>query len=70
VVVRVFATVLCYFVFAAPVQAAWHKVQSPNFIVSSDGKPEQTLEFTRKVERFDRFLRGKFHITLEPRPTG
>jgi hypothetical protein len=65
---RVFATILCYLVFAAPAQAAWHKVQSPNFIVYSDGKPEHTLEFTRKVERFDRFLRGKFHISLDPAP--
>jgi hypothetical protein len=68
VIMRVIATILGSLVFAAPVQAAWHKVQSPNFIVYSDGKPEQTLEFTRKVERFDRFLRGKFHISLEPAP--
>lgn len=60
-----FLSLLCLFI-ASSAQAAWHKVQSPNFIVYSDGKPDQTVEFTRRVERFDTFLRGKFGASTQP----
>ncbi len=62
-----FAWLLCV-LLASPAFAAWHKVQSPNFIVYSDGKPDQTVEFTRRVERFDTFLRGKFRVSTDPAP--
>ena len=40
-------------------QAAWHKVQSPNFIVYSEGKSDATIAFAKKLERFDAFLRAR-----------
>lgn len=54
--------------FPVPALAAWHKVESPNFIIYSEGDPERTMEFARKVERFDTFLRGRFAITQAPSP--
>lgn len=67
-IMRAFLAVLLSILVASPAQAGWHKVQSANFIVYSDGKPDQTIEFTRKVERFDTFLRGRFRVSTEPAP--
>lgn len=42
--------------------AEWHRAESPNFIVYSDG-PERTLRaYTIKLERFDALMRGQFGL--------
>jgi hypothetical protein len=65
---RILAMLLMALVFVSPVQAEWHKVRSPNFIIYSEGKAEQTIEFARKLERFDTFLRSRFKLPNTPAP--
>ena len=65
---RVVVLLLVAFLLPVQAKAEWHKIVSPNFIVYSEGKPEQTIEFTRKIERFDTFLRTRFNIPVAPAP--
>jgi hypothetical protein len=48
--------------------ADWRKAVSPSFIVYGDMKEAPLTEFTRKVERFDTFLRAKFGIAGDSAP--
>lgn len=65
---RILAMLLMALVFVSPVRAEWHKVRSPNFIIYSEAKPEQTILFARKLERFDSFLRSRFKLPNTPAP--
>ncbi len=56
--------------FSAPTvsHAEWRKAVSPSFVVYGDMKEAPLLAFTKKVERFDTFLRRKFGIAGESAP--
>lgn len=55
--------------FSSAANAEWRKAVSPSFVVYGDMKEAQIVDFTRKVERFDTFLRRKFGIKGESAPT-
>lgn len=64
---RLFICALMLFaVIPQRAEAAWHKVESPNFIVYSEGKDEATIAFAEKLERFDAFLRLRLKARPEP----
>jgi tetratricopeptide (TPR) repeat protein len=50
-------------------RAEWLKAVSPSFIVYGNMKEAQLVQFTKKIERFDTFLRHKFGIEGESAPT-
>lgn len=43
---------------ATPARAEWLKAESERFIVYGEGNPRELIAFTRKLETFDRVLRG------------
>ncbi len=55
-------------VLAAPAQAAWKEASSDNFIVYSDGSETELVNFTQRVERFDRVLRIMTGLQQPPAP--
>lgn len=46
--------------------AEWREAVSPGFVVYSQSRPETVVEFVRKVERFDTFLRRRAAIADRP----
>jgi tetratricopeptide (TPR) repeat protein len=65
---RRFACLLPFLVLAAPAQAAWRQASSDNFIVYSDGSETELVNFTQRVERFDRVLRIMTGLQQPPAP--
>ncbi len=57
--------VAMFFLAAAPANADWHEARSSHFVVYSDDKPQRVLEFTTRLERFDRALRSLFKVPAE-----
>ena len=43
--------------WAAPGQAAWHKVSSPHFVIYADESPEKLRAFATRLEKFDKAVR-------------
>jgi len=65
---RWYACLLPLLVFTAPAQAAWKEASSDNFIVYSDGSETELVNFTQRVERFDRVLRIMTGLQQPPAP--
>jgi hypothetical protein len=64
----ILATFLFLLAMPSTANAEWRKAVSPSFIVYGDMKDAPLIEFTKKVERFDTFLRAKFGIAGDSAP--
>jgi hypothetical protein len=65
---RWYACLIPFLILAAPAQAAWKQASSDNFIVYSDGSDTELVNFTQRVERFDRVLRIMTGLQQPPAP--
>jgi tetratricopeptide (TPR) repeat protein len=54
--------------FATAANAEWHEASSANFVVYSQGSPEDARAFAEKLERFHYVLRTFHRITAPPQP--
>jgi hypothetical protein len=55
-------------ILTAPAQATWREATSDNFIVYSDGSESELVNFTQRVEKFDRVLRIMTGLQQPPAP--
>jgi tetratricopeptide (TPR) repeat protein len=63
--IRKLLVLLCLFV-PATAHAEWYEATSPNFVVYSEGRPQDATDFAAKLERYHYVLRTFHHITAPP----
>jgi hypothetical protein len=59
---------LCLILTTAVQAATWREATSDNFVVYSDGSESDLVNFTQRVEKFDRVLRIMTGLTQPPAP--
>jgi hypothetical protein len=63
------ALILFAFFLATPLQAAWHRAESDNFIVYSNTSPASLDKFVRRLELFSALLRWRTGVQIDPAVT-
>jgi len=53
---------------AGPARAEWWKAESERFVVYGEGNPRQLVEYTQKLETFDRLLRWRMGLPTDEAP--
>ena len=59
---------IAFLLQCGPLTAAWHRAESANFVIYSDGDAGKLEEYARELEMFDALFRLYFGLPKEPSP--